>query len=237
MIRRELWFGLSFMALIVIAVAVLLLRVETITDGHLGLLMLSLVVVAIMLGFPTAFTLMGMGMIFTWFAYNRDVTRTLDLMVQSAYKTMSNDVLIAVPLFVKVAPDLEPDDFDTIARIAIDGGVDGLIVSNTTISRPALGSPDAGETGGLSGVPLKPLALVALQNFARATGGELPLVAAGGIASGADAYARIRAGASAVQLYSALIYNGPGLVARIKADLAGLLRRDGFASVAAAIGA
>ena len=100
MIRRELWFGLSFMALIVVAVTVLLLRVETITDGHLGLLMLSLVVVAIMLGFPTAFTLMGMGMIFTWFAYHRDVTRTLDLMVQSAYKTMANDVLIAVPLFV-----------------------------------------------------------------------------------------------------------------------------------------
>lgn len=100
MIRRELWFGLSFMALIVIAVSVLLLRVETITDGHLGLLMLSLVVVAIMLGFPTAFTLMGMGMIFTWFAYNRDLTRTLDLMVQAAYKTMANDVLIAVPLFV-----------------------------------------------------------------------------------------------------------------------------------------
>ncbi|MBC7521618.1 MAG: quinone-dependent dihydroorotate dehydrogenase [Sandarakinorhabdus sp.] len=144
---------------------------------------------------------------------------------------------IAVPLFVKVAPDLESDDFDSIARIAIDGGVDGLIVSNTTVSRPALGSPDAGETGGLSGAPLKPLALVTLQNFTRATGGQLPLIAAGGIASGAGAYARIRAGASAVQLYSALIYNGPGLVARIKADLAGLLRRDGFASVAAAIGA
>ncbi|VWX60419.1 TRAP-type C4-dicarboxylate transport system, large permease component [Burkholderiales bacterium 8X] len=99
-IRKELWFGLSFMFVIVAAAAVMLLRVETITDGHLGLLMLSLVVVAIMLGFPTAFTLMGMGMIFTWFAYHGDTTRTLDLMVQSAYKTMSNDVLIAVPLFV-----------------------------------------------------------------------------------------------------------------------------------------
>ncbi len=78
----------------------MLLRVETITNGHLGLLMLSLVVVAIMLGFPTAFTLMGMGMIFTWFAYDRNTTHTLDLMVQAAYKTMANDVLIAVPLFV-----------------------------------------------------------------------------------------------------------------------------------------
>ncbi len=144
---------------------------------------------------------------------------------------------IAVPLFVKVAPDLEAGDFDTIARIAIDGGVDGLIVSNTTITRPALASAHAGETGGLSGAPLRPLALAALQNFATATGGRLPLIAAGGIASGADAYARIRAGASAVQLYSALVYAGPGLVARIKADLAALLRRDGFTSVAAAVGA
>jgi dihydroorotate dehydrogenase len=143
---------------------------------------------------------------------------------------------IAVPLFVKVAPDLEPADFDTIARIAIDGGVDGLIVSNTTIARPPLASRDANQAGGLSGAPLKALAMAALTGFAKASGGQLPLIAAGGIASGADAYARIRAGASAVQLYSALIYEGPGLVARIKADLAALLRRDGFANVEAAVG-
>ncbi|KQX89387.1 TRAP transporter large permease [Variovorax sp. Root473] len=99
-IRRELWFGLSFMAVIVAAAAAMLLSADTVTNGHLGLLMLSLVVVAIMLGFPTAFTLMGMGMLFTWLAYDRDWHRTLDLMVQSAYKTMANDVLIAVPLFV-----------------------------------------------------------------------------------------------------------------------------------------
>ena len=85
MIRRELWFGLSFMALIVIGAAAVLVSAETITNGHLGMLMLSMVVVAIMLGFPTAFTLMGMGMIFTWLAYDRDITRTLDLMVQAAY--------------------------------------------------------------------------------------------------------------------------------------------------------
>ncbi|MFV0674762.1 TRAP transporter large permease [Variovorax sp. tm] len=100
MIRRELWFGLSFMALIVIGAVAVLANAPAITNGHLGLLMLSLVVVAIMLGFPTAFTLMGMGMLFTWLAYDRDWHRTLDLMVQSAFKTMANDVLIAVPLFV-----------------------------------------------------------------------------------------------------------------------------------------
>ncbi|MDP3798114.1 MAG: TRAP transporter large permease subunit [Polaromonas sp.] len=99
-IRKELWFGLTFMVLVIIGAASLLLGVEKITNGHLGLLMLSLVVMAIMLGFPTAFTLMGMGMIFTWLAYDRDSTKTLDLMVQAAFKTMSNDVLIAIPLFV-----------------------------------------------------------------------------------------------------------------------------------------
>ncbi|KPF73589.1 dihydroorotate dehydrogenase (quinone), partial [alpha proteobacterium AAP81b] len=103
--------------------------------------------------------------------------------------------------------------------------------------RPPLASRHAGEAGGLSGAPLAPLALAALQRFVAATGAKLPIVAAGGIASGADAYARLRAGASAVQLYSALVYEGPGLVARIKAELAALLRRDGFASVGEAVGA
>jgi TRAP-type mannitol/chloroaromatic compound transport system permease large subunit len=99
-IRKELWFGFGLMAVIVLAALVMLVSVERIERGHVGLLMLSLVVVAIMLGFPTAFTLMGMGMIFTWLAYDRDITRTLDLMVQAAFKTMGNDVLIAIPLFV-----------------------------------------------------------------------------------------------------------------------------------------
>lgn len=99
-VRKELWFGFSLMALIVLAALYMLVSVPVIERGHIGLLMLSLVVVAIMLGFPTAFTLMGMGMIFTWLAYDRNTTHTLDLMVQAAFKTMSNDVLISIPLFV-----------------------------------------------------------------------------------------------------------------------------------------
>ncbi|HSV81676.1 MAG TPA: TRAP transporter large permease subunit [Ramlibacter sp.] len=99
-IRKELWFGFSLMALIVLAALYMLVAVPQIERGHIGLLMLSLVVVAIMLGFPTAFTLMGMGMIFTWLAYDRDWHRTLDLMVQATFKVMSNDVLISIPLFV-----------------------------------------------------------------------------------------------------------------------------------------
>jgi len=99
-IRKELWFGFILMALIIAGTAVMLLSADKLTTGHLGLMILALVVVAIMLGFPTAFTLMGMGMIFTWLAYERSVTKTLDLMVQSAFKVMSNDVLISIPLFV-----------------------------------------------------------------------------------------------------------------------------------------
>ena len=99
-IRKELWFGFILMALIIAGTAVMLISAPKITNGHLGLMMLSLVVVAIMLGFPTAFTLMGMGMIFTWIAYEENTSKTLTLMVQSAYKVMSNDVLISIPLFV-----------------------------------------------------------------------------------------------------------------------------------------
>ncbi|MDP1656466.1 MAG: TRAP transporter large permease subunit [Hylemonella sp.] len=99
-IRKELWFGFSLMGLIILAALGMLLGADKITNGHIGLLMLSLVVVAIMLGFPTAFTLMGMGMIFTWIAYEENTTKTLDLMVASAFKVMSNDVLISIPLFV-----------------------------------------------------------------------------------------------------------------------------------------
>lgn len=99
-IRKELWFGFSLMAVLIVGAATMLISAPVITNGHIGLLMLSLVVVAIMLGFPTAFTLMGMGMLFTWIAYERDSAKTLDLMVQAAYKVMANDVLISIPLFV-----------------------------------------------------------------------------------------------------------------------------------------
>jgi dihydroorotate dehydrogenase len=140
------------------------------------------------------------------------------------------------PVFLKVAPDLEPADIDDIAEVGATHGIDGLIVSNTTIGRPALRSRQAGETGGLSGAPLKDLALQRLTDFRKATGGAMPLIAAGGIASGADAYARIKAGASLVQLYSALVYEGPGLVRRINRDLVKLLDRDGYKMIAEAVG-
>ena len=140
------------------------------------------------------------------------------------------------PVFLKVAPDLESADIDAIARIALDRKLGALIVSNTTISRPALLSANARETGGLSGAPLRDVAQQRLRDFRKATGGAIPLVGVGGIASAEDAWARIRAGASLVQLYSAMVYGGPGLPRRILRGLEALMRRDGFASIAEAVG-
>ncbi len=139
------------------------------------------------------------------------------------------------PIFLKLAPDLELSEIDTIVAAAT-GRVDGLIISNTTITRPPLKSRHAGETGGLSGAPLKALAHQRLIDFRTATAGKIPLIAAGGISSAEDAYARIRAGASLVQLYSALVYHGPGLAHRINNGLKALLLRDGFATLSDAIG-
>lgn len=141
------------------------------------------------------------------------------------------------PLFLKVAPDLEPDAVDGIARAAIARGVDALVVGNTTVTRPGLRSRLGNEAGGLSGRPLREFAAQRLADFRRAMGGALPLVAAGGVDSGAEAYARVRAGASLVQLYTALVYEGPGLLAHVARELDALLARDGFASVADAVGA
>ena len=143
---------------------------------------------------------------------------------------------LSVPVFLKVAPDLEPADIDAIARIALDRKLGGLIVANTTITRPPLRSAAAGETGGLSGAPLRDLALARLRDFRKATGGALPLIGVGGIASAEDAWARIRAGASLVQLYTAMVYAGPGSARAITRGLEALMRRDGFASIAEAVG-
>ncbi|MET0363805.1 MAG: quinone-dependent dihydroorotate dehydrogenase [Sphingobium sp.] len=141
------------------------------------------------------------------------------------------------PVWLKVAPDLEPADIDDIAEVALAHQIDALIVSNTTITRPStLRSPLAGEGGGLSGAPLHDLSLQRLKDFRRATGGKLPLIGVGGIGNAQQAYARIRAGASLVQLYSAMVYKGPGLAAEINRGIAALLHRDGFASIKEAVG-
>jgi len=142
----------------------------------------------------------------------------------------------AKPVFLKVAPDLESADIDDIVAVAIDKGLAAIIVSNTTITRGALTSRHAAEAGGLSGAPLAELALQRVKDFHAASGGSIPLVAAGGIASAQQAWDRIRAGATLIQIYSAMVYAGPGLAARIAHGLEKLAIRDGFARVADAVG-
>ena len=140
------------------------------------------------------------------------------------------------PVFLKVAPDLGEGEPDQIVRAVMQHNIDAIIVANTTLARPPLKSRRAGEAGGLSGAPLQPLALKALRLFRSASGGALPLIAAGGIATADDAWDRIRAGASLVQLYSAMIYDGPGLARRIASGLADKLAEHDFASIAEAVG-
>ena len=142
------------------------------------------------------------------------------------------------PLLVKIAPDLSAAVLAEIAAVAVELKLAGLIVGNTTVARPeTLAGGHQGEAGGLSGRPLFAPSTAVLGEIYRLTGGRVPLIGVGGVGGAADAYAKIRAGASLVQLYTALVYRGPGLVAEIKAGLAARLRRDGFSQLSEAVGA
>jgi dihydroorotate dehydrogenase len=145
-----------------------------------------------------------------------------------------------LPLLVKVAPDLSDEEIRDIAEIVVSEGVDGIVVTNTTVQRPVtLQSPVnlVQQEGGLSGTPLRDLSTYVLGRFYRYTLGKVPLIGVGGIFSGADAYAKIRAGASLVQLYTALMYEGPCLVPRLERELVQCLQRDGYRNIVEAIGA
>ena len=141
------------------------------------------------------------------------------------------------PLFLKVSPDESPAQLEQVVGAACAAGIAGFIATNTTVSRDSLTSPLADEAGGLSGQPLAERARQTVATIFGLTAGRLPIIGVGGVASGADAYARIRAGASLVQIYTAMIYHGPSLPSTIMRDLARLLRRAGFSSVAQAVGA
>ena len=159
-----------------------------------------------------------------------ELTRLLDAMI-AARATGGHK-----PILLKIAPDLDAHALDEIAEVVRASGIEGLIVSNTTIARPPLRSAHAGETGGLSGRPLLAPSTLVLAQMHQRLGGAVSLIGVGGIASGEDAYAKIRAGASLVQLYTALAFQGPGLVGRIKRELLACLDRDGFAKVTDATG-
>lgn len=140
------------------------------------------------------------------------------------------------PILLKIAPDLSPEEIADIAAIALNCRIDGIVATNTTLSRDGLKSAYASETGGLSGAPLKERALAVLKRLRSDTRGELPLIGVGGIATAEDAFERIRAGASAVQLYTAMVYEGPSIGARIGEGLAAILRRKGYGGVEEAVG-
>ena len=141
------------------------------------------------------------------------------------------------PILVKLAPDLDEAQQEELAQAALDSGINGLILSNTTLARPDfLNAKFRNEMGGLSGKPLTDKSTQIIGNFYKLTKGKIPLIGVGGISSGADAYEKIKAGASLVQLYSALIFHGPKLVNEINNDLVGLLEQDGFESVSESVG-
>lgn len=144
----------------------------------------------------------------------------------------------APPLLVKLAPDLSETQADEIAHTLVELKIDGIILTNTTLSRPSdLPASFATEKGGLSGAPLTQKSTEMIARFYRLTEGKIPIIGAGGILSGRDAYAKIRAGASLVQVYSGLIFHGPELVQRINRDLITYLKRDGYTSITQAVGA
>ena len=146
------------------------------------------------------------------------------------------DLARHIPVFLKIAPDLDAEGLAGIAEVAVSSGLDAVIATNTTLSREGLTSAHRAETGGLSGAPLFEKSTRVLARLSHLTDGRIPLIGVGGIDSAETAYAKIRAGASAVQLYSALVYDGMSLVGRVARGLDALLERDGFASVAAAVG-
>lgn len=141
-----------------------------------------------------------------------------------------------IPVFLKIAPDLSGDELAEIAEVALDAGLAGIIATNTTLSRDGLKSPDHGQAGGLSGAPLFEKSTKVLAQLSKLTEGRLPLIGVGGISSAEEAYAKVLAGASAVQFYTAMVYQGLSLAAEITRGLDDLLGRDGYASVASAVG-
>lgn len=166
-----------------------------------------------------------------------------DLQGQEALSALLNGVLQVnaslnrpIAIFLKIAPDLTDQDLTDIAQVAQETGISGIIATNTTLSRDGLRSSHRDQAGGLSGAPLFEKSTRVLARLSQLTDGQIPLIGVGGIATAEQAYAKIRAGASAVQLYTALVYGGMSMVGDIAKGLDALLARDGFASVHDAIG-
>ena len=160
-----------------------------------------------------------------------------DLQTEARLASILDAIAVPIPLFVKIAPDLAPDALESMIEVCVTRKIAGLIISNTTIARPHLIGPHAGETGGLSGAPLMAPSTKMLAAAYKLAKNRLTLIGAGGIFSAEDVFAKILAGATLVQLYTAFAYQGPALIPRLKTGLAGLLRRGGFQNITQAIGA
>ncbi len=167
----------------------------------------------------------------------KDALRALLDSVCARRDKLDQNHLRNTPLLVKLAPDLDEDALENCIRVIQEFSIQGVIATNTTIERPELKSKHRNQSGGLSGKPLRKRSTELIRNLSAELGADVPIIGVGGIFNGADAYEKIRAGASAVQIYTALIFEGPGLVRKIKAELANLLEKDGFKSVTEAVGA
>ena len=169
--------------------------------------------------------------------------RLRDLQGKAALTALLRGVMAAraelarpIPVFLKIAPDLSPTELEDVAEVALALRLDGIIATNTTLSREGLKSADSSHPGGLSGAPLFEKSTRVLAHLSQLTAGKLPLVGVGGISDAAQAYEKIRAGASAVQLYTAMVYQGLSLAAQVARGLDALLIRDGFATLSEAVG-
>ncbi len=166
---------------------------------------------------------------------NLEVLENLDILLDKINNFDREDLLIKVPILLKISPDLEPDNLKYLCKKVLSSKINGLIISNTTISRDSI-STDIDEKGGLSGKPLFDISTKQLRLAYKYTNGQIPLIGVGGVDSAETAYEKIKNGASLIQLYTGLVYNGPNLIKDMNKDLSSLIERDGYSNISEAVG-
>ena len=167
---------------------------------------------------------------------NLEVLENLDVLLDKINNLEREDLLIKIPILLKISPDLEADNLKYLCEKVLSSKIDGLIISNTTISRDSI-STDTLEKGGLSGKPIFDISTKQLRMAYKYTNGKIPLIGVGGVDSAEKAYEKIKNGASLIQLYTGLVYNGPNLIKDINEDLSFLIERDGYSNISEAVGA
>ena len=167
---------------------------------------------------------------------NLEVLENLDVLLDKINNLEREDLLVKIPILLKISPDLEADNLKYLCEKVLSSKIDGLIISNTTISRDSI-STDTLEKGGLSGKPIFDISTKQLRMAYKYTNGKIPLIGVGGVDSAEKAYEKIKNGASLIQLYTGLVYNGPNLIKDINEDLSSLIERDGYSNISEAVGA